>query len=351
LDINGSLRVTDLSVEYIKKFTHLKVLNLKRTKINRESQKNILNHLCNNSCQLELYGCTDIDSNHLDTLFQAIPNIRELRTAYVNYDDQLPASASFHNLKIVRIEYCDEYCFLRRLSKFFPHLQEIEITGNSMRPTSMLTIWPKLNKLFLRTHDIEIDCRSNQTYCSLEHLTLVTSEYDIKVANFISRCHHLKTLELITDSKFYVLNRRVLIEMPNLEEVSLGALEGRVPAEIVALLSERFKTTVLLEDPQMASLYEHCPGVRVDTDRWLDITKPALSDVLAHSSSGSCHRKLFTHKKQLKRHAHAPDEDSSEFDVYFSEWDYEARTLKRSLVQRTLNARYREGLFWSCNLI
>jgi hypothetical protein len=69
-----------------------------------------------------------------------------------------------------------------------------------------------------------------------------------------------------------------------------------VPPETVALFSERFKTTVLLEDPQMTSLYEHCPVVRMDNDRWFEITKAALSDFVMYSFAGSCHLKLFSFK-------------------------------------------------------
>lgn len=322
LDINGSFRVTDVSVEYIKKFTHLKILNLKRTKIKREAQRNILSHLCNNNpCPLELYGCTDIDSDHLNTLLQLIPNIQELRSAFVVIGEAVRASAPFHNLKILRIDYCKEYCFLQRLSTFFPHLQELEITGTCVRPTAMFSNWPKLNKIFLRTHDIEINRRFHETYRCLEHLTLVTADFKSNVAILISRCQHLKTLELIADSDFYVFEKSVLIEMPNLEEVSLGALAGRVPPEIVAFLSERCKTTVLLEDAQLASLYEHCPGVTVDTDRWLEITKPALSDVLAHNSSVTSHSKLFSHKKLPKSRDHTPVRYSSKCGNWYEEGD------------------------------
>jgi hypothetical protein len=298
LDINGSFRFTDVSVKYIKKFTHIKILNLKMTKIKREAQKNILSHLCNNNpCPLELYGCTYIDSSHLDTLVQLIPNIRELRTAYIKTNKPIRHCRKFHNLKTLSIDYCGEYRFLQQLSKFFPHLEEIEFTGTSMRPTAMLKRWPKLKKLSLRTHDIDINCRFHETYSSLEHLTLITADNGLKVAKLLSCCRHLKTLELVTDSNLYVYRELVLTQMANLEEVSLGVIEGCVPPATVALLSERCKTTVLLEDAQLASVYEQCPGVRVDTDRWHDITRPALSDVLAHSNCGTCHCRLFSHRK------------------------------------------------------
>ncbi|PNF33544.1 hypothetical protein B7P43_G17401 [Cryptotermes secundus] len=324
LDINGSYRVTDASVEYIKKFTHLKILNLKRTKIKREAQRNILSHLYENKpCQLELYGCTDIDPCHLDTLVQLIPNIQELRSAFVKHENSARVSGCFHNLKILRIDHCSLYSLLKHLSKCFPHLQELQITGDNMILSKMQKNFPKLNKLFLRTCDLPIDLSFHNT--SLEHLTLITCGSEYRAETLISRCHHLKTLEIIASSSFYASKEHVLFQMPNLKEVSLGAVGGHIPPEIVALLSERCKTTVLLEDPKLSSLYEGCPGVRVDTDRWLELTEPTLSDAVMHSRWGTCHSELFNPTKRCKYSAYMPPFDES--DIVSWEKQYKRRRL------------------------
>jgi hypothetical protein len=304
LDVNGSLRVTNGSVEYIKKFQHLTILNLKGTKINCVGERNILSHLSNSThCPLEIYGCSDIGSNHFKTLLQLIPNIQELRTASLNINavgkSKQPAREAgyFHNLKILRTDYTrDRHYFLKELPKFTPHLQELEITGNCVRAMKILMQWPTLRKLFVRSYciDVEITPRSARTLSSLQHLTLLTLG-DEEAEILISRCQNLRKLELITHRQFYVSRQRILTQLPNLEAVSLGALGGHVPPETATLLSGRCSTTILLEAPQLASLYQHCPGVSVDTDRWLEITKPGLSEIIVHNKSGTCYRKLFCH--------------------------------------------------------
>jgi hypothetical protein len=236
-----------------------------------------------------------MDSSHLDTLVELIPNIRELRFAFVNDEKSAQVTACFQNLKILRIDYCSEDILLKRLSKCFPQLQELQITIDNVILSKLHKHFPKLNKLFLRTQELPIEHSVHNT--PLENLTLITCGSGYTTETLISRYHHLKTLELITISSFYDSKKDVLIQMPNLKEVSLGAVGGHVPPEIVALLSERCKTTVLLEDPKLSSLYKGCPGVRVDTDRWLELTEPTLSDAMMHSHSGTCHRKLFNPTK------------------------------------------------------
>jgi hypothetical protein len=178
-------------------------------------------------------------------------------------------------------------------SKFAPNLQELEITGGFIEIEGILRNWPKLNKLFLRTNDLVIDRTSDETYCSVEHLTLVTRDCEIRVSTFLSRCQNLRTLELIASSEFYVYSR-VLTEMAKLEQVSLGALGGHVPPHTITLLSERCSTTVLLEDAQLATLYQYCPGVRVDSDRWQELNKPVLSAVWFANPFVTVHRKYFS---------------------------------------------------------
>jgi hypothetical protein len=227
---------------------------------------------------------------------------QELRHTTVQENRPAGAAASFENLKILRIDYCDnDSCFLGELPRFVPHLQELEITGNTIKPTEILICWPTLTKLSVRSYCIQSESYigPDRNFSSLQHLTLLTlNEKEAKT--LISCCRSLRKLELITHSDFYVSNYRILTQMSDLEEVSLGLLGGHVPPEAATLLSERCSTTILLEDPQSASLYQHCPGVRVDTDGWLEMTKPGLSEMIAHNSSSTCYRKLISHKASKK---------------------------------------------------
>jgi hypothetical protein len=258
-----------VSVEYIKKFTHLKILNLKMTDIKPEAQRNILRHLSNcNPCPLELYGCTYIDSCHLDTLVQLIPNIRELRTAYIKTNKPICHCRKFHNLKTLSIDYIINTNFLKNLSKSLPNLQELKIERISIESVDIFENWSNLNKLFLRTYIIESSWRFHPTHSFLQHVNLIT--YD---------SIDVETL------------RSVLTKMPNLGSLSLGVIGGRVQPETVALLSERCKTTVLLEDRQFASLYEHPPGVTIDTELWPQINLPLLFGDLLHNNYGSLYCK------------------------------------------------------------
>jgi hypothetical protein len=204
----------------------------------------------------------------------------------------------------------------------------------------MLKNFPKLNKLFLRTHDVQIDHSFHNT--SLEHLTLITcNEYGAET--LISCCHHLKTLEIVSSGEFYVSKKHVFIQLPNLKEVSLGAVGGHVPPEIVALLSDRCKTTVLLEDPKLSSLYEGCPGVKVDTGRWLELTEPSLSDAMVHSHCGTCHSKLFDPKKKHEDPADTPSFDDDDCDILPWEMRY-----KRPKHVRVASNRPRKGPGLGC---
>jgi hypothetical protein len=314
LDVNGSLRVTNVSVEYIKKFEHLTILNLRGTNINCEGERTILSHLSNSTpCPLEMYGCPDIDNNHFNTLLRLIPNIQELRTSSLRINEPSDQSLChfgsssgtqksiraavgrkrtagpaprFDNLKILRIDYCDDSSFLGKLPKFVTHLQELEITGHCIRIATILERIPTLTKLFVRSYYLQHEFfRPETTFSSLQHLTLLTLT-DKEAENIISRCQNLRKLELITHIQFYGRRQRILTQLPNLEEISLGALGGHVPPETAALLSGRFSTTILLEDTHFAYLYQHYPGVSVDTDRWLQITQPGLSELKVHTKYG-----------------------------------------------------------------
>jgi hypothetical protein len=375
LDVNGSSRVTDVSVEYIKKFKHLKFLNLKKTKIEREGERNILSYFRDSRpYPMEVYGCTDIDNDHLNTLFDLVPDIRELRTASFNVrvsgsiNDLVPylhaiinrprgvtvaladakkkvhTCGTFQNLKILRIDFSGDNFPFEHFAQFVPHLQELEITGSSIRPTDIMRNWPKLNKLFLRAYSIEVLDTRHEICASLQHLTLLTlSERD--AATLLSCCRQLRKLELVTHNEFYVSDGRILNEMPNIKEVSLGSLGGHVPPELVTSLSGRCSTNVLLEDAQLASLYQHCPEVRVDTDRWFEITKPGMSEVLVHNRGGTCRRKLFCYRRAPRRRD--DDDDTADVRPYFRMDSFRLRERERRRRERRLAG----GIPQSCYLV
>jgi hypothetical protein len=231
------------------------------------------------------------------------PNIGDVTTEVASSKQPGRDAATFDSLKILRIDYYDDdSSFPGDLVRFVPHLQEMEINGCSIAPFEILTRWPRLTKLFVRSYYMDglKAFRSGRNFSSLQRLALlILAQYEAEF--FISRCQSLRKLELITHWDFYVWSLNTLTQLQYLEEVSLGALRGLVPPEAATLLSKRCSTTILLEDPQSASLYQHCPGVRVDTDRWLEMTKPGLSEIIVHNSSGTCYRKLFSHKTGTAR--------------------------------------------------
>jgi hypothetical protein len=327
LDVNGSSKVTNVSVEYIKTFQRLDILNLKGTRIDCDGQTNILSHLPKRRpWPLEMYGCTHLDNSHFRTLRDFIPFVQELRFNCINIMQpsafHKPARvayyrpvrksrgalflsrqaynphASFPSLKILHIDYCDhDHNLTVDLENFAPYLEELEITGGLLRPTEMLKKWPRLRRLFLRSYYLRCDDSHvrDVTYPALQHLTLLTlDEYEAKL--LISRCQNLRKLELVTHREFCDTIPGVLHNLPRLEEVSLGAVAGHVPPETASLLSELWSTTILLDDPQSASLYQHCPAVRTDTGRWLDIAKSGLSEMIIHNKVGTCRRRLLCHK-------------------------------------------------------
>jgi hypothetical protein len=83
---------------------------------------------------------------------------QKLRRAAAECKRPASPAASFDNLKILRIDYCDnDSCFLEELPKFVTHLQELEIRENRIRPTAILASFPILTTLFVRSYFMQLD--------------------------------------------------------------------------------------------------------------------------------------------------------------------------------------------------
>jgi hypothetical protein len=281
LDISASWKVDSSSTESIKRFTHLKMLNITQTELTALDQRTILEYFSNSGEHpLEFYGCTVMECDFFSKLMEFCPSIRGL-SIYISDFKPVPSTASFENMSFLRIYSWLPDMNLDHLVKCAAHLEELQVSNEIIDIKYIMDNCSSLKRLSITTFLSKSTVPTHTACSSIQHLKLCIESFP-EAAQLIAKCKNLRTLELFTgddvccrDVSSMLLNNPLTC----LKEITLGIIDGFVPEEMVTLFYKHcpnlavFK--VLMPSKTSCPEYKDCPGIIIECDPSREIERPA----------------------------------------------------------------------------
>jgi hypothetical protein len=281
LDISGSWKVDRNSIESIKRFKHLKMLDISLTNLTALDHRTILKCFSNSGDHpLEFYGCTVMECDFFSKLMEFCPSIRGLSIHLIDVEP-VPSKARFQNMSFLRIYSCITDMNLGHLVKCAPHLEELEVKGAILDFKHIMDNCPSLKRLSITTRRLNSNVTTHTAFSSIQHLNLRIRTF-LDSAQLIAKCKNLRTLELFTGNNMRCRDMSSILfnnPLTCLKEISLGITVDFVPEDVVTLFYKHcpnlavFKVVLSkIYNPK----YKDCPGIIIECDPWREIERLAF---------------------------------------------------------------------------
>jgi hypothetical protein len=279
LDVYLSNNVTDASVKHILKLKQLEELDITETDISDEGRVHLLTGLSQNSAKcLRSYRTYSFTNAEISVLSNKFPDLREFSASFIHEDVSIHDFRKFCNLEVFNIYSYGEFLYYDIFKHIGSNLSELSFVGPSINITDLIIRCSNLKSLTIKADHLRMYRDSLPGLISLQHLTLRTRDW-LGATDLLSQCQNLKSLQLCTQQIFFLALLAEVMrknKLAHLQHLCAGSLNGNVPPEAVALLTEHCTnlTTCKVfggQEAELRALYQQYPGVQVESLLWIQL--------------------------------------------------------------------------------